>query len=485
MEEQLSKEQEYAFHKFKKGYNLFITGPGGVGKSKLIRHFVDYAKENKKCIQVCAMTGCAALLLGCNARTIHSWAGIKLGKGPDDQIISQVIRNNYAKKSWKKVKILVIDEISMMSKKIFNLLDKLAKIMRSNSSPFGGIQIIFTGDFFQLGPIGNSSEPDSGEFCFESKLWNNVFTRENHIELKTMFRQRDPKYIEILSQIRMGELSQENVEILKKYVKREYESNDTIVVTKLYPVKSKTDYINKHMFEIIEEPATKFDIVIRRNCKTYYENDKPIDLDILEKCNSLSKMEIESEIEQLIVNSSCVSELELKRGAMVMCTVNLDMEQGICNGSQGVILDFIGEANVPLVQFSNGIKTTISRNYWQSEEYPIIAIGQYPLCLAWALTIHKIQGATLAKAQMDIGQSIFEYGQTYVALSRIQSLDGLYLSSFSPNRIKANPKVVEFYKTIPDITEEQNQIENQSLDFESYVFREPTIKDSTIKIIKL
>ena len=239
------------------------------------------------------------------------------------------------------------------------------------------------------------------------------------------------------------------------------------------------------MFEIIEEPATKFDIVIRRNCKTYYENDKPIDLDILEKCNSLSKMEIESEIEQLIVNSSCVSELELKRGAMVMCTVNLDMEQGICNGSQGVILDFIGEANVPLVQFSNGIKTTISRNYWQSEEYPIIAIGQYPLCLAWALTIHKIQGATLAKAQMDIGQSIFEYGQTYVALSRIQSLDGLYLSSFSPNRIKANPKVVEFYKTIPDITEEQNQIENQSLDFESYVFREPTIKDSTIKIIKL
>ena len=126
-----------------------------------------------------------------------------------------------------------------------------------------------------------------------------------------------------------------------------------------------------------------------------------------------------------------------------MCTFNIDLENGICNGSQGVILNFNGKN--PTVKFSNGIEMAVPYQYYQNEEYPTLVVGQIPLCLAWAMTIHKIQGATLDIAEMDLGKSIFEYGQSYVALSRIRTLNGLYLSEFYPHRIKANPLVKEFY----------------------------------------
>jgi ATP-dependent DNA helicase PIF1 len=153
-------------------------------------------------------------------------------------------------------------------------------------------------------------------------------------------------------------------------------------------------------------------------------------------------------------NSPCVPILQLKKGAVVMCTVNLDMEHGICNGSQGIVVDILTPSNgppIPVVKFSNGLVRQIQVHHWQSDEFPTIAIGQIPLCLAWALTIHKIQGATLTLAEMDLGSSIFECGQTYVALSRIKSLDGLYLSSFHPQKIRAHSKVMRFYQSIPEL----------------------------------
>ena len=134
-----------------------------------------------------------------------------------------------------------------------------------------------------------------------------------------------------------------------------------------------------------------------------------------------------------------------------MCLHNISVEDGICNGSQGVVVDFVGDDAIPLVRFSNGRLMPIEPVWHQSEEYPCIGVGQIPLCLAWALTIHKIQGATLSLAEMDLGNSVFEYGQTYVALSRIRNLEGLYLSAFQPLRIRANPLVKDFYKQIPPI----------------------------------
>ncbi len=447
---ELSTEQQYAYDKFVAGNNIFITGPGGVGKTKLIHHLVEHATIIGKRIQVCALTGCASLLLGCNAKTIHSWSGIKLAKGPVEQIVGQVMRNKRAKKNWKGVKILIIDEVSMMSKKIFNVLEMVARIVRNNPAPFGGLQVIFCGDFYQLPPVPNANEPETGEFCFESENWWTVFRPENHIELKTIFRQTDTKYIEILSQIRTGELSLENADILRKYVKREYdpEQYNGSVLAKLYPVCSRADYLNKILFDKIDDTAVDFDVKKTRKHTTYVDTNKEIEADVLQECRSLTKTEEDYELDQLLINTPCISQLQLKRGASVMCTVNLDMERGICNGSQGVVIGFVGPENKPEVRFSNGVTLVIGPHTWQSSDYPTIAISQFPLQLAWAMTIHKIQGTTLARAQIDIGNVVFEYGQTYVALSRIQSLDGLYLAGFNPSRIKANPKVKTFYSLI-------------------------------------
>ena len=441
----LSREQQLAFEQFKLGQNVFVTGPGGTGKTKLIHHLVNHANQTGRRVQVCALTGCASLLLGCSAKTIHSWSGIKLAKGSVDDIVGQVMRNRRAKQNWKTVRVLIVDEVSMMSRKIFDALETVARIVRGNTLPFGGIQVIFCGDFYQLPPIPSANDPASGEFCFESAKWKTVFP--NHVELRTIFRQTDPVYIEILSQVRTGNISPENIEILKKYVKREYDADkhNGTFLTKLFPIRSRVDFSNKLMFDKIDEPAQQYEITRLRDCLTYLETGKPIEPELR---HTLTRAEQDAELEQLITNTPCIPGLELKRGATVMCTVNLDMDHGICNGSQGTVIDLVGLDHRPVVRFSNGITMTIGPHSWQSTDFPTIAICQFPLQLAWALTIHKIQGATLAMAQIDAGSGIFEYGQTYVALSRIQSLDGLYLAGFNPSKIKANPKVSAFYESI-------------------------------------
>ena len=475
----LSNEQLYAFEKFKEGKNIFVTGPGGTGKTKLIQYFINHAKNIKKSYQVCAMTGCAAILLNCNARTIHSWSGIKTAKGSIDDVVCYVLRNKRLVKLWKKCKILIVDEVSMMSEKIFNILNEIGKAVNKSHLPFGGIQLVFTGDFYQLPPVPNSDEPDTENFCFESLHWNSTFALENHIELITIFRQTDNLYIEILMQIRKGELSEENKKILQSYVKREYISNEhnECILTKLFPVRYKADFVNNAQFEKIKEKEYKFKCVKKTDCKTFIENDIPIPLEIIQKCKNLDQKERENELDMLISNTSCNEIVLLKKGCAVMCNVNIDLESGICNGSQGTIVDIIEKENgevIPLVKFSNGVVRMIHIHYWQSEEYPTISVGQIPLVLSWALTIHKIQGATMSMAEIDIGHSVFEYGQIYVALSRIQSLDGLYLSAFHAQKIRANPKVKEFYKNIPKIDYEniESTVSQESLEGSRNIIQE-------------
>jgi ATP-dependent DNA helicase PIF1 len=478
----LSKEQKYAYQKFVKGENLFITGPGGTGKTRLVKYLVEYANSVSKPIQVCAMTGCASVLLQCNARTLHSWSGIKLAKGPRNKVIESVLKSKHAAKSWRAAKILILDEISMLSKKIFEIIEEIGRTARKCSLPFGGLQVVFVGDFYQLPPIGTEGEPDTEKFCFESPLWNTVFKSENHIELKTMFRQKDPNYIDILMQIRKGAIDEEKKKILYGYVNREYdaEKNNGCVPTKLFAIRSKVDYVNTQMFAKLTGIQHVFEYTIKMDCLSYLESGKIIPPQIMQKCNSLTTTDKVFELDQLLNNSQCNKILRLKKGAAVMCTINLDMDNGICNGSQGVIIDIVeqGQTITPVVKFSNGIIRRISPHYWQSEEYPTLAVGQLPLCLAWALTIHKIQGATLSMAEIDIGQTIFEYGQTYVALSRIQSLDGLYLSAFEPDKIRANPIVNEFYSRIKPVEDAIPTVFDETL-------RNFEYKDPDTKVVKI
>ena len=459
---ELSPEQQYALDAFNNGENIFITGPGGTGKTRLISYFVRAAEERGHKIDVCALTGCAALLLNCGARTLHSWSGIRLAKGSREKLIAGILKNRRAMSNWKKAKILVIDEVSMMSEKIFELCDDIGRAVRKINRPFGGIQIVLTGDFFQLPPVGTYGEPDTERFCFESERWADIFRPENHIQLHTMFRQLDPKYREILLQVRKGELSEENAEILRSRVKREYnpEEHGGCVLTKLFPVRSRAEYINQLMYAKIEQEEKVYLYNTKTNSTSYVESGALIKTADIMRCDALTSKEKEMHLEQLLANSPAAESLALKIGTAVMCLTNLDLEAGICNGSQGVVVGFVqagagvitaatmlGEL-APVVRFTNGCVRVIERHVWQSDEYPALYISQYPLCLAWALTIHKIQGATMAMAEMDLGNAIFEYGQTYVALSRIQTLDGLYLSAFHPQRIKANPKVRAFYDSL-------------------------------------
>ena len=219
------------------------------------------------------------------------------------------------------------------------------------------------------------------------------------------------------------------------------------------------------MFRKLDGDIYSFQFVIKKDCSMYMDGtDRNIPSHIVANCRkNLTTQKMKYEIEALVNNSPCIKTLELKKGANVMCTVNLDMDNGICNGSIGKIVDFkIAENKVyPIVLFSNGHMTSMSEKYWQSEDYPTIAIGQYPLCLAWAMTIHKIQGATLSMAEIDIGREIFECGQTYVALSRVKNLDGLYLSNFEPNKIKTNKKVKKFYQDIPEVEYEEEEEEEE------------------------
>ncbi len=183
----LSSEQESVIERFKSGENLFISGPGGTGKTMLIKRLVESTDKN---IQVCALTGCAAILLQSNAKTIHSWSGIKLAKGDLDKIVKNVVTNKYKCRDWKKTDVLIIDEVSMMSKRIFDLLNRIGKSVKKNHNPFGNMQIVFVGDFYQLPPIYNDDE-DSDKFCFESDDWFKTFPKENHVVLTNIYRQTE------------------------------------------------------------------------------------------------------------------------------------------------------------------------------------------------------------------------------------------------------------------------------------------------------
>ena len=211
------------------------------------------------------------------------------------------------------------------------------------------------------------------------------------------------------------------------------------------------------MYAKIKEEEEKYDLKQVKNLRVFNETSVQIPLEVMTKCADLTNEEVEQQLKLFCENSNLNPQLSLKKGAIVMCLANLDTDAGVCNGSQGIVIDFIANTHnvkCPVVKFLNGAVMTIQPRVYQHGDYPKFGVVQIPLRLAWAFTIHKSQGVTLDIAEIDIGSSIFEFGQTYVALSRIRSLKGLYLSSFNPRKIKTNPTVSELYKKIPEITEE-------------------------------
>ena len=439
---ELSYEQKNVYDKYIAGENIFITGPGGTGKSEIIRKIYKDAYSKNKNIQVTALTGCAAVLLNCSAKTIHSWAGIGLGNCETSKLIDKIRKNQFYKKIWKQIQILVIDEVSMMSVKLFDHLNKIGKAIRHSTRPFGGIQVIFAGDFYQLPPVGNKDDPDTQNFCFESNDWSYVFPIENQITLKKIFRQKDQDYCQLLNQIRQGKIKAKTLGVLASYVGREIDPSLVITPTKLYPTRSKVDIINNEYMSKLDTEGRIFKICSHKDLEMT-KSEK-------ESRTIIGQREIDFELEFISNNLLCDKQIYLKIGAQVMCVINLTPPNGnaieICNGSQGIVTGFCEITGAPRVKFNNGLEQVMTRYTWSSERIPGVGVSQVPLILAWALTIHKSQGASLDAAEIDVGSGIFECGQTYVALSRVKSLEGLYLKSFDLSKIKINKKVKDFYE---------------------------------------
>ena len=434
---EFSEEQQKVLDKYMTGENIFITGPGGTGKSAIIREIYKDAIQKKKEIRVCALTGCAAVLLQCNAKTVHSWAGVGQASGTIEDNVKKVIKNKFKKSNWLNTDILVVDEVSMMSRKLFNMLNTLGKKARKCSSkPFGGIQVIFSGDFFQLPPVGDADEPETSQFCFESEEWSEVFPKQNQITLVKIFRQQDNIYSTILNQLREGKLKRSSYDILMKHVGKTLPDTSEIRPTKLYPKRHSVDSINNME---MSQLTTEHNVYTMKRAARQANPS-----------GMFTEKDVEYEYSYLEKSINTERQICLKVGAQVMCIVNMDTSSGhqLCNGSQGIITRF-NEQKLPVVKFS-GIPTEIVIPYhtWGSETIPGVAVSQIPLILAWALTIHKAQGATLALAEIDVGDNVFACGQTYVALSRVKSLDGLYLTAFNYNKILVNKKVKEFYSQL-------------------------------------
>ena len=448
----LSPDQEQALQLFNANQNIFITGAGGYGKSFLIKLFKTISDNNNENIGITALTGCAASILDCKAMTIHGWAGIGLGNNSLEETCKYIRTrgNTTSYQRWKTTKRLIIDEISMMDPDILELLNNVGKIIRKSPKPFGGIQVILVGDFFQLPPIGKGKDI---KYAFESHSWNEIITHT--IELTNNHRQADSIFQQILKEVRFANLSESSIAIFEsKKIKGNtlpvFESTDLpIKPTILYSRKSDVVAMNTKELAKLKMPFHTFNtITVLANSEEELTNSEEFTNSVTKKLK-LNQSEIKKNEDKLDSLSNYSVELNLCKGAQVMLLINLDISQSLVNGSRGIIKDF-SEKGLPIVEFLNGITMEINYHTWELKNNNILSISrkQIPLCIAYAITIHKSQGATLDYALVDLGKSLFEDGQAYVALSRVRSLDGLFIYTLDINKITSNKKVIEFYKKL-------------------------------------
>jgi len=434
----LNEEQREAYNALYDGDNIFLTGPGGTGKSYFIGAIVKAFTDRDKRVAVTAMTGCASVLLSesCNvrARTLHSWAGVGLGKEPVQELTYKINRNGRAKKNWMTTDLLIVDEVSMMTPNLLEKLNEIGKKVRRNATkPFGGIQLLFVGDFFQLPPIQSREEQQSKApvFAFQSDEW--VECVPHTIELRQIIRQKDPVFQDLLTACRYGRLTPAHCDSLRSRIGLPWQKNQ-IKPTLLFSRRFEVDKINQANLMALKGETHSYqpDIV--------FNGDKPAGL-------GKDNPDIVAAVARMDTDSSYVSELVLTEGSQVMLVTNLDQDSRLVNGSRGVITGFgPGPKFYPKVQFLDGHVREIQDHGWPIDGCEKFAKRtQIPLRLAWAVTIHKSQGSTLDCALIDIGQTTFEYGQAYVALSRVRDMSALYIHDFDVKAVRAHPLVLKRY----------------------------------------
>lgn len=421
--------QKEAMKILKMGKNVFLTGPAGSGKTFVLNEYIKFLKDHGVEVAVTASTGIAATHL--KGMTIHSWTGIGIKDFLTDYDLDNLEQKAYLWKRFEKTKVLIIDEISMLSSSTMDCIDRVAKVFKRSEEPFGGLQVIFSGDFFQLPPIDkkplyneqiiflDEEEVSKTPFAFKSRAWKNCDLHTCY--LSEQYRQEDNVLVDLLSEIRSGELSEKSIEILKKRIIKE----DNPEITKLYTHNINVDSFNFQKLQNIKSDERAYLMSSR---------GKPNLIDALKRGCLVQ--------ERLVV----------KKGALVMFVKNNPIA-GYINGTVGEVTGF--EEGYPVVQTKNGNSFIASPQSWSVEEGDkvLAEISQVPLKLAWAVTIHKSQGMTLEKAIIDLSNSFVE-GQGYVALSRVKTLDGLFLKGFNAMALAVHNEILNLDQDLKDHSEQ-------------------------------
>lgn len=402
--------QSTALAILKTGENVFLTGAPGAGKTYVLNQYIDFLNEYEVEVAVTAYTGIAASHI--NGRTLHSWAGLTPGPMHEDaQEIERVRANEYLTDRIRRARVLIIDEISMLHPAQFDRVDLICRTARNSHEPFGGLQLICCGDFFQIPPVNGESE----KFVIDSAAWKNAnlkicYLHEQHRQASAS----GDELLEVLNAIRGGTVTPDIVAMLDARIGAKVAS--PIGIARLYTHRENVDEINTAELHKLTTPDVVYDV---------YTNGPAALVDKLKKDYDVDK-------------------LVLKIGARVMFAKN-NMGAGYVNGTLGEIVGFEegddGSAS-PVIMTFDKKRIIANRNQWKIEEHgkTRASVSQLPLKLAWAITVHKSQGMTLDAAVIDLGRA-FDRGMGYVALSRVRELRNISLIGFNAVALQVSPRV--------------------------------------------
>lgn len=391
------------------GNNIFVYGAAGTGKS----YNIIQIKKTNPYFELCSSTGISALNIG--GITFHNLFGVGIADKRPEEYLKYM--KTEKKKFLRKLRGVIIDECSMLGADAFEIADKVLRSLRGINKPFGGVQILLFGDFFQLPPI-------RAKYLFESDTWYDLDLKM--VELKEVKRQADKDFIMLLSKLRLGNVDQEAREELKKMIRTP--SDDMLL---LCPLKEEADRHNKKKLREINEEEMIYNATFGHEINS---KNEPEEKHILNMYDFIRK------------NTTAREELILKKSCKVLYIKN-DRENGLVNGSEGIVIGFNGK--LPIVKFGNR-NITISPLKFETKDTDdnIFYMSQIPLIVCYALSIHKSQGMTLSNAAINLGSNIFERHQAYVAISRIKSPDGVYIMQLDNSSFYTDPKVKTFYKNI-------------------------------------
>ena len=423
-------DQDQALAILKSGRNTFLTGSAGTGKTYVLNQYINYLKARRIPVSITASTGIAATHL--EGTTIHAWSGIGIKDSLSPRQLRDLKTKKYLKKHMEKTKVLIIDEISMLHGRQLDLVNQVIRSFRENEEPFGGLQLVLCGDFFQLPPIGDSTERSRDKFSFMSASW--LEAKLTICYLTEQFRQSDNQFSDILNEIRSGSVSTEAIDQLNERSKNKTDgpSQEELSAgsTRLYTHNIDVDRVNQDQLKKLEGRTKTFDSKMKGNLKLG---------------ETISKSIMAPPV------------LQLKKGAKVMFVKN-NYEKGYLNGSMGEVVRFDKEG-IPLVRLTNGLDLKAEPEEWRVEDETgklLVSYTQVPLRLAWAITVHKSQGMTLDSAVMDLGKT-FERGQGYVALSRVKSLEGLKLLGLNDTALQVDALALRADIRFQELSEEAEQ----------------------------